>query len=341
MPLLEFSSNGIFCPAAGVYIDPWRKVDKALITHGHADHARWGMGSYLCTETAAPVIKHRLNLENTSIQTAPYGEKIHINGVIFSFHPAGHVIGSAQIRVEHKGEVWVVSGDYKTEYDGISEPFESIKCHTFITESTFGLPVYQWQQQASVMEQINQWWRNNQKRGYNSVLLAYSLGKAQRILNGIDAEIGPLYAHPAVENLNNIIRQQGFSLPECQLFHSATQKEKVKGALIIAPPSTADSNWLRKLTPYETGVASGWMSIRGARRRRAADIGFVLSDHADWQGLNAAVEATGAENVYVTHGYSDIFAQWLCTKGLNGQVVVTDYSGDENIANLPSSTEPS
>ena len=312
-----------------------------MITHGHADHARWGMGSYLCTETAAPVIQHRLNLESTSIQTVQYGEKIHINGVTFSFHPAGHVVGSAQIRVEHKGEIWVVSGDYKTENDGISEPFESVKCHTFITESTFGLPVYQWEQQAAVMEQIHQWWRNNQKKGTNSVLFAYSLGKAQRILKGIDAEIGPIYAHPAVEHLNNIIRQQGFALPECQLFHSAVQKEKVKGALIIAPPSTADSNWLKKLSPYETGIASGWMSIRGARRRRSADIGFVLSDHADWKGLNAAVEASGAENVFVTHGYSDIFAQWLSSKGLNGQVVATDFSGEEPMDNPPTSEAPS
>lgn len=328
MPLLEFSPAGIYCPQAGIYIDPWKKVDKALITHGHADHARWGMEHYLCTASAAPVIQHRLNIESNRIQTVAYGEKVTINGVHFSFHPAGHVIGSAQIRVEYKGEVWVVTGDYKTDPDGISEPFEPVKCHTLITESTFGLPVYQWQPQEQVFEQINQWWRKNRQRGINSVLLAYSLGKAQRILANIDSSIGPIYAHLAVEHLNKIIRRQGFHLPECH--HAvAAEKEKMKGALIIAPPAAAGTPWMKRFAPYDLGVASGWMSIRGARRRRAADIGFVLSDHADWKGLNEAVEASGAETVYVTHGYSDIFAQWLTSKGLDGRVVQTAYGDDD------------
>lgn len=328
MALLEFSPSGIFCPQAGIYIDPWKKVEKALITHGHADHARWGMGSYLCTHAAAPVMKHRLGSYGQGITSVAYNEPTYINGVKFSFHPAGHVVGSAQIRVEYKGEVWVVSGDYKTEFDGISEAFEPVKCHTFITESTFGLPVYRWEPQANIIREINEWWRQNQAEGLNSVLLAYSLGKAQRILANIDTQIGEVYAHTAVENINEILRQQGVPLPATKLIDKGTAKGGVKGALIIAPPAAVGSPWIKRLIPFELGMASGWMSIRGARRRRSADIGFALSDHADWPGLNDAVEATGAETVYVTHGYSDIFAQWLCSKGLDGRVVETAYGGE-------------
>jgi len=329
MPLLEFSPSGIYCPQAGIYIDPWKKVEKALITHGHADHARWGMGSYLCTDTAALVMRYRLGTYGQGVSSVPYGEPVHINGVKFSFHPAGHVVGSAQIRVEYKGEVWVVSGDYKTEFDGISEAFEPVKCHTFITESTFGLPVYRWEPQANIIRDINDWWKQNQADGVNSVLLAYSLGKAQRILANIDTHIGEVYAHTAVENINEILRHQGIPLPITKLIEKSTRKGDIKGALIIAPPAAIGSPWAKKLMPFELGMASGWMSIRGARRRRAADIGFALSDHADWPGLNAAVEATGAEIVYVTHGYSDTFAQWLCSKGLDGRVVETAFGGEE------------
>jgi len=328
MPLISFTSKGLYCRQAGVYIDPWGKVDKALITHGHSDHARWGMNHYLCTTTAAPVIRYRLRLDDTQIQTVAFGEKVYINGVTFSFHPAGHVIGSAQIRVEYKGEIWVVSGDYKTVADGISEPFESIRCHHFITESTFGLPIYNWDDQAVIINDINRWWQQNRSQGISSILSAYALGKAQRILCNINTGIGPVFAHAAVENINQVFREQGYLIPPCRLAQQAT-KEELKGALVIAPPSAADSPWAKRFGAHQTGIASGWMALRGARRRRAADRGFVLSDHADWKGLNEAILDTGAETVYVTHGYSDIFAQWLNTKGIDAQPVVTSYGQDE------------
>jgi len=326
LPLLTFTKKGIYCAQADVFIDPWRPVDKAFITHGHADHARAGSNHYWCTDLAAPVIKYRLG--NISIQTATYGEVIRVNGVSFSFHPAGHVIGSAQIRVAHKGEIWVVSGDYKTQDDRISTPFEPIKCHHFITESTFGLPVYQWQAQHRVMAEINNWWLNCQEQGKVAVLSAYSLGKAQRIIQNVNHDIGPIFTHGAVENTNKVLRNQGIPLKQSTQVTVQHKKADFKGALVICPPSAVDSAWSKVFGNKSTATASGWMMLRGARRRRAADKGFVLSDHDDWIGLNNAVRATGAENIYVTHGYSDVFSRWLCEQGLNAQVLETEFKTD-------------
>jgi putative mRNA 3-end processing factor len=257
-----------------------------------------------------------------------YGEVITINGVHFSFHPAGHITGSAQIRTECKGEVWVFTGDFKLQPDGISEPFELIKCNTFITESTFGLPVYHWKPQGEVFEQINEWWRSNKEQNKVSILSAYALGKAQRILNGIDSGIGKIFVHGAVENINQIIRSQGITLPSTYLVTKETTKKDWEGALVICPPSALGSPWLKKFFPYSIGVASGWMELRGTRRRRGADRGFALSDHADWDELNKAVKETGAEKVFVTHGYADVFSRWLREKGIDAREVKTQYEGE-------------
>ncbi len=325
MSLLIFNQNGIYCPRAGVYIDPWKAVDKALITHAHADHARAGHGSYLCHRDTAPVMKYRLGAD-IQVQTLEYRYSVKMNGVSFSFHPAGHIPGSAQIRVEYKGEIWVVSGDYKTEDDGLSTPFEPVKCHHFITESTFGLPVYTWDKQEDIFESINAWWRQNQAEGKVSVIAGYSLGKAQRVLRGIDASIGKIFTHGAVENTNEVLRSQGIELPETVRVTPEQKKSDYKGGMVVCPPSAIGSAWMRKFSPYSTGFCSGWMRLRGARRRRAMDRGFILSDHADWPGLNHAVKETGAENVYVTHGYKDTFARWLRESlYLNAQPVDTLY----------------
>ena len=325
MALLTFSPRGIYCEKADVYIDPWLPVSRALITHGHSDHARWGHAHYLSTHAALPVIRHRLG--DIQIQGAAYGQVINHRGVEFSFHPAGHVPGSAQIRVACKGEVWVVSGDYKTEADGLSEAYEAVPCQHFVTESTFGLPIYRWQPQAVVMDEINRWWASNRSLGVNSVLIAYALGKAQRILANIDSSIGPVYTHAAVENVNEVLRQQGLLLPVSLRIAPALRSRDIAGGLILAPPSVLNTPWLEKLRPFSLGIASGWMALRGARRRRAADRGFVLSDHADWQGLNEAVAASGASQVYTTHGYADTFAQWLNHRGIESRVVSTRFQG--------------
>jgi len=328
MALLQFNENGIYCAEADVYIDPWRPVRKALITHGHADHSRYGHEQYLSTENAAPVIKHRLGAQ-IALQTVRFGQRTSINGVDFSFHPAGHIPGSAQIRVANKKEVWVVSGDYKLEDDGLSEPFEPVKCDVFITECTFGLPVYRWAPQKEVYEQINSWWKKNAEQGRTSILTAYALGKAQRILSGVDAGIGPVYSHGAVENINEIIREQGYGLPDTRYVEGSQKKNDFKKALVIAPPSAIGSSWIRKFRPYSIGMASGWMALRGTRRRRAADRGFVLSDHADWDGLNKAIRETGASRVITTHGYTNLFSKWLREQGYDSFEAQTEFEGEE------------
>lgn len=325
--LLEFREEGLYCPAADVYIDPWRPVKRALITHGHSDHARRGHQHYLCTTTAAPVIRYRLG--NISLSTINFGEPVTVNGVRFSFHPAGHILGSAQIRIEHKGEVWVVSGDYKTEDDGLAEAFEPIRCHTFITESTFGLPIYQWDPQEQVLQDINDWWRQNQAAGKVSVLFSYALGKAQRLLQGLDSSIGTIYTHGAVENTNEIMREQGVRLPPTVRVSTEIDRKLYPGNMVVAVPSTLGGTWLKKFKPVSLAYVSGWMRLRGTRRRRGVDRGFVLSDHADWNGLNTAIKATGAERVFVTHGYTEVFSKWLRSQGLDSAIVQTAYGTEE------------
>jgi len=325
-PVLTFTENGIYCAAGDFYIDPWRPVARALITHGHADHARDGMGSYLATDAALPVMRHRLG--EIDAEGIAYGEKRQIGGATVSYHPAGHVPGSAQIRVEVAGEVWVASGDYKVIPDGMSEPFEPVKCHHFITESTFGLPVFRWAPQADVAADLNAWWARCAAEGKTAFLGAYSLGKAQRLLSMLDPEVGPILTHTAVENTNAVLRGQGITLPDTTLVTPELNPKEYPGALVLAPPSALGSQWARRFGTQESAFASGWMALRGVRRRRAGDRGFVISDHADWDGLLWAIRETGAENIYVTHGYTDIFTRYLNDQGWNAQVVPTQFDSD-------------
>lgn len=325
-PVLTFTDRGIYCPAADVFIDPWKPVERALVTHGHADHARPGMGRYLVTEGAAPVMRHRLG--DIDVETVAYGETRRIGGANVSYHPAGHVPGSAQIRIEVAGEVWVVSGDYKVEDDGLSEAFAPVPCHAFITECTFGLPVFRWDDQRTVAAQVDDWWRANAAQGKATILGAYALGKAQRLLSAVDASIGPILTHGAVENTNEVLRAQGVPLPDTIRVTPETNPKDYPGALVLATPSALGTPWARRFGPASTGFASGWMALRGVRRRRAADRGFVMSDHADWEGLNAAIAGTGAERVFVTHGYTSIFRRWLEGQGYDAAIVETRYEGE-------------
>lgn len=327
MNLLEFTDKGIYCEQANVFLDPWKPVQKALITHGHSDHAYFGHKEYLCSKQTAPIIKHRLLLTN-NVQAVSYGETISINGVQFSFHPAGHIPGSSQIRVEYKGEVWVFSGDYKIQPDNISEPFELVKCNTFITESTFGLPIFRWRAQQQVFDDINTWWRKNQQEGLVSVIAGYTLGKSQRILKNINTSIGKIFAHGAVDVMNHVLDRNGIALPETFRVTKDMKRQDYEGALVICPPSAVGSPWIRRFLPYSLGIASGWMALRGARRRRGADRGFILSDHADWQELNQTIKATGAEKVFVTHGYTELFSQWLNQNGIESKEVKTQFEGE-------------
>lgn len=324
-PLLEFTKKGIYCEPARVYLDPWKPVDKAIISHGHADHSRYGHQQYITHRNNVPIISHRLGTIN--VTGKEWGETFVINNVKFSLHPAGHIIGSSQIRVEYKNEVWVFSGDYKTEDDGISTPYEAIKCNTFITECTFGLPAFKWTPQQEVFENINQWWLENKQEGKTSILFGYSLGKAQRLLKHINPEIGKIYTHGAIENMTEVLRPI-VDFPETNRITKDIKKEELLGNIVLAPPSAHGSTWIRKMVPYVTASASGWMTFRGARRRRAVDKGFVLSDHCDWQGLLSSIEATGAEKVICTHGYTDIFSRYLREQGYDARTEETQY-GDE------------
>lgn len=326
-PLLAFTEKGIYCEPAGVYLDPWRPVKKALITHGHSDHARWGHQQYITHHHNKSIMERRLG--DISVQGIDWGETTVINNVKFSFHPAGHIPGSSQIRVAHKGEVWVFTGDYKLEDDSIAPPFEPVKCNGFITECTFGLPAFNWRPQQEVYHDINTWWQQNKDEGHTSVLFAYSLGKAQRLLKHLDTGIGQIYTHGAIENMTEVVRRFT-DLPPTTLITKDTPKSEIRGNLIIAPPGTHGSVWLRKFAPYVTASASGWMAFRGARRRRAVDRGFVLSDHADWNGLLDAVKATGCETVVATHGYTEIFSRYLREElGYNAYTENTEYDSDQ------------
>ena len=328
--VLTFTDRGIYCPAGDFFIDPWRPVDRALITHGHSDHARPGMGRYLATQAAAPVIRHRLGA--VSLETVAYAETRRIGGATVSFHPAGHVPGSAQVRVEVAGEVWVASGDYKVVADGVSEPFEPVRCNSFITECTFGLPVFKWDAPEVVAAEINRWWSANRDAGSFSVCGAYALGKAQRILAALDPSIGPILTHGAIENTNEVLRGQGIALPETVRVTPDLDVKTYAGAFVLATPSALGSTWAGRFRPASTAFASGWMALRGVRRRRAADRGFVLSDHADWEGLNRAIRATGCERVFVTHGYTSVFRRWLEEQGYDAGVVETEFGTDADEA---------
>jgi putative mRNA 3-end processing factor len=329
MALIEFTDIGLYCPQGNFYIDPWRGVDKAIITHAHSDHARWGSREYLCHTKTKPILQLRLG--NNNYQTTEWGQNIFINGVQVSFHPAGHIIGSSQIRLEHNGEVWVFTGDYKTEDDGLSGVFEPVKCHTFITESTFGLPIYKWQPQQVIYNDMQQWVLQNTRDGKASVIIAYSLGKAQRVLDAVSKVTNNIFAHGAVWNTQEALLAAGEKLPAIKRVTAETNKGEFKNAVIIAPPGADGSPWLKKFAPYRLAICSGWMQVRGNARRRNADKGFVLSDHADWDGLLSTVKATEAKKVFVTHGFQAAFSKYLNENGIEAGEVKTAYGEEEEI----------
>lgn len=327
--LLTLTRAGLFCEQGGFYIDPWQRVDRAVVTHAHSDHARWGMGRYLCSAEGKGVLRERLG-EDVAIDALAWGETVSMNGVRVSLHPAGHILGSAQVRIEHQGRVEVVAGDYKTEADRTCTAFEPIRCHLFVTESTFGLPIYRWQPQDVIYAQINAWWQENRLAGRTSLLVGYALGKSQRLLAGLDPSIGPIFLHGALTALTEEYRRQSVLLPAATPVSDAPKGTDWSGAMVLAPPSALGTPWLRRFGEVSTAYASGWMAIRGARRRRAVDRGFVLSDHVDWPSMLSAVEATGAETVWVTHGYTEAVARYLREEvGLNAMPLATHFVGEE------------
>ena len=332
MSIITFTNKGIYCPQGKFYIDPWLPVDHAVITHGHADHARWGSKHYLCHKYTEPVLRLRID-PDLSISTLDYNETIFINGVKLSMFPAGHIVGSAQIRLEYGGYVAVISGDYKTEYDGISTAFEPVKCNEFVTESTFGLPIYNWLPQQELFGGIKDWIANNQLQDKTSVFIAYSLGKAQRLMKGLEGT-ARLFVHNSVNNLNKAIESNGIILPQAEIVTMETPKSETQNQIVILPPALLGTNLIKKLPNASVAICSGWMQVRGSRRWQAADAGFAVSDHADWSGLLSAIKATGAEKVYVTHGSTATFSKYLNEIGIESAEVATQYGkeDDEEIA---------
>ena len=342
-PLLGLTPAGLYCAAGRFHIDPWQPVERALITHAHSDHARGGSTAYLGAAEGAPLLRARLPLEAT-IETVAYGETRHLGDVDVSFHPAGHVLGSAQIRIASRDDIVVVSGDYKLAADATCASFEPVRCRTFVTESTFGLPIYRWPLSDEIFDQIASWWTVNQREGHASVMFAYALGKAQRIAAGLAARgdlPGPLYCHGALTRINDAYREAGVALPPMQPVATAPASTDWRSALVLAPPSAQGSIWMRRFEPCRTANASGWMAIRGARRRANVDRGFVLSDHADWPALNTAVDASEAEEIWVTHGYRDEFVRWIneTRAGRTAISLTTHFEGEHGAAETPG--EPS
>jgi len=331
--LISPTESGLYCAAGDFHIDAWNPVSRTIVTHAHSDHARCGAGRYLASQEGEHVLRNRIGNDAT-IDLVPFGQEIELNGVKVSLHPAGHMLGSAQVRVEHRGEVWVVTGDYKRQADPTCTPFELVRCDTLITECTFGLPIFRWRQTADVATQINSWWRRNIENGRNSLILAYSLGKAQRLLTLLDASLGPILLHGAVHSVVQAYRASGVELPGSE-YATAENARAYRGrALVICPPAAIGSIWARKFLPLSIGVASGWMQVRGFRRRYSADMGFVLSDHVDWPDLLRTISQTGAGRIIATHGYTGQFTRYLQENGMDAAVYRTRFTdaGEEEEA---------
>lgn len=317
-PLLRLTSAGLYCEVGGFHIDPWSPVAKAVITHGHADHFVAGCKHYLTAKPGVHILRKRLG-PRAVVLPLNYGESVDCFGVQVSLHPAGHILGSAQVRVEHQGEIWCVSGDYKVAPDPTCASFEPVRCHTFITESTFGHPFFAWEPQDAVFREIHSWWQENQQRGVASLLYAYALGKAQRLLAGLDENIGPILVHPAVDAINELYRAEGVIFPASNIPTPDLSTDQWSRSLMILPPAERWKPDILSRGPYRSGFVSGWMALSDGPKQRRVETGFALSDHADHQEILATIAATGAETVLVTHGYIDLLVDLLRSRGLDAQ----------------------
>jgi len=326
--LLKPTPAGLCCARGGFHIDPMRPVDRALITHGHSDHARPGHGAVLATQETLDIMRLRYG-DNfaRSTQAIRYGESVDLGGVKVSFHPAGHVLGSAQIAVEAEGTCIVASGDYKDAADPTCTPLEIVKCDVFITEATFGLPVFRF---GAVETQIEKLLRSVSVFPERAHLVgAYSLGKAQRVMKlvrqaGYDK---PIYLHGALDKITQYYAQR-MDLGELRLV-SGAKKAELGGAIAIAPPSSLTDLWSRRFPDPVTAFASGWMRVRARARQRGIELPLVISDHADWDGLTATIKATGASEVWVTHGAEEALVHWCATRQLKARPLHMVGYGDE------------
>ena len=330
MDLITLTDRGLYCEAGDFYIDPWKPVHRAIVTHAHSDHAHSGSQEYIGAQIGVEILRSRIG-RDSKIQGREYGEVFQMKDTKVSLHPAGHILGSAQVRVEHNGEVWVFTGDCKRDPDPSCDAFEVVKCDTFITEATFALPIYHWAPSGHVAKEIYQWWMKNRERGWNSILCVYALGKAQRVLAELKEFTNePVYLHGALVRLTDLYRKAGIDMVPTLRASTDKASPKLKGELILATPSASGSTWTRRFEPYEVAFASGWMQVRGNRRRKGYDRGFVLSDHSDWDSLIQTIKDTGAKRVLATHGSSDVLARYVTEEmGLQGEVLRTVFGDEE------------
>ncbi|MET0293062.1 MAG: ligase-associated DNA damage response exonuclease [Steroidobacteraceae bacterium] len=326
-PLVLTTANGLYCPAGGFHIDPWRPVERAVITHAHGDHLRNGNAHYDYSAAGASVVASRL-VAGFSGTPHEYGETFELGNARVSLHPAGHVLGSAQVRIEAEGQVWVVSGDYKRDPDPTCAPFEVVPCDVFISEATFALPVYRWPSTPQTVAELKAWWDVNRDRGVATVVFCYALGKAQRVLAELAALTNEtVYVHGALLPLIEDYRAAGITLVPTAPATSAAKRDYA-GALVLAPPSAAGSTWMRRFGEHVTAFCSGWMQVRGNRRRRGYDRGFVISDHADWPSLLRTFREVDPRRVLLTHGYSDAMVRYLNETGVAAEALATAFSGE-------------
>lgn len=334
-PILIRTPDGLFLPAADVHVDPWNPVDRAILTHAHADHARPGTRHVLAAASGVGILQTRLGTGST-VEGIAFGTPKMIGSARISLHPAGHILGSAQIRVEVAGEVWIITGDCKRQPDPTAEPFEPLRAHTLVCECTFGLPIYRWPDPDRVFDEILGWWTSTAAAGRTALLGGYALGKAQRLLAGVaDAADrsgrplpGPLLVHGAVDTLLGPYAEAGIRLPPTTRATIEAAKAHRGTALVVAPPSALGSSWVRRFGTVSTAFASGWMQIRGTRRRRGLDRGFVLSDHLDWSALLDTVAESGAERVLLTHGTTGPAVRYFQELGLDADALETRFSGE-------------
>jgi len=327
--VLMTSADGLHCAAGGFHVDPVGPVRRAVITHAHGDHARPGSGEYLCAASSVPLLARRLG--DVPIVAVEYGERVRLGDTDVSFHPAGHVLGSAQVRIEHAGQVWVVSGDYKRQPDPTCAAFEPLQADVLVTEATFALPIYRWPDPAEVARDIVAWWDANRAQGRASVLFCYALGKAQRIL----ALLGALtdrrvFVHGAIEPINAIYRSAGVRMLATEPVADTARGRSFSGELVLAPELAIGTPWMRRFGTHESAFASGWMRVRGNRRRRSFDRGFELSDHADWPALLDTVRASGARRVLTTHGYAEPLARYLREQGTPAEALAAPARTEED-----------
>ena len=327
--LIQLTDRGLYCPPGDFYIDPWRPVPRAVITHAHGDHARRGHGVYYASHASRPLLRQRL-ARDALVLTAAYDHGFRLGDARVSFHPAGHILGSAQVRVEHGGRVWVAAGDYKRDTDPTCADFQVVPCDTFITEATFALPVYRWPPVAREVAAIHDWWQEAAAQGRTAVLFTYALGKAQRILAELTAFTdATVDLHGALVPLVAAYREAGVAMVPTEAVSARPRGHDFRGSLVLAPPSAAGSSWMKRLRPETTGFASGWMRIRGNRRRRGYDRGFVISDHVDWHDLLQTVHDTGARRVLATHGRTDVLVRYLNeVAGVAAAPLATAYAGE-------------